>query len=348
MGRKQEDPEVSCRVLADYLRRERDQHKQVLLVDDFVWKARDLRQLVRFYFEGQALRCFVPPTIAARFEHGEPPMKKKADVAIVTVKKPELLAAKLAFGIGDTDWENDNLNGLRCWKAVVQTGRNQDDLEVLVTMVGEEGNVSCAAACGRLFSAYDVGLSILTGIAAGVEKKVGLGDVVAANIVLDYEGARLEPGGPARRPKQFGLDVKIGRDLEFFEPQKFGWHEQFERLFTRLKELGQLTPTPTTGWKPTFHSGVVLAGEKLIADGSLDEMRKEFHDRIRAAEMEGAGFARLCEEHDIPFLVFRGICDFGTPEKDDLWQATSALAAATAARVFLEKGYRKPQTIRNR
>jgi nucleoside phosphorylase len=109
--------------------------------------------------------------------------------------------------------------------------------------------------------------------------------------------------------------------------------------------MQELVPKLSAEWKSTYHSGVILAGEKLIADGSLDEKRKEFHDRIRAAEMEGAGFARLCKEHDIPFLIFRGVSDYGTPEKDNLWQATSALAAATAVRVFLEKGYRKPEKI---
>ena len=346
MGRNQEDSESGCRALIDFLQHEHDDYKQILLLDDFVWKSERLRPYVRPFFEVKAIRRFVSSHIAQRFEHREPPMKKHVDVAIVTVKKPELLAAKLAFGVKVTAYEHDRLKGLRCWKSCLQASETRDDLEVLITMVGEEGNVSCAAACDTLFNAYDVGLAILVGIAAGVEKKVQLGDVVAADIVLDYEYARLEPGGQAKRPRQFGLGIEIGRDLEYFEPHRFRWHEHVWHNFQELKTLGELTPDVTRDWKPTFHSGVVLSGEKLIADGTLDDRRREFHDRIRAAEMEGTGFARLCKEHDVPWLVFRGVSDYGTPEKDDLWQTTASLSAAAAARVFVEEGYRKPGKLR--
>ncbi len=345
MTRKHEKPEVDCRVLVEMLARDRDDDKRMLLLDDFLWKSGQIGSDARFFWETQALRSFVPDQVSSRFGRGEVPMHTpQVDVAIVTVKKPELLAAKLAFDIDPLAYENDNLHGLRCWKRSVEMSPSRQELDVLITMVGEEGNVSCAAACDRLFNTYQVGLCILVGVAAGVEEKVRLGDVVTADIVLDYERARLEPDGPKKRPRQFGVRIKIGRDVEYFEPERFGWHDCLTTCFSRLREdAGAVTPDIEEEWKPIFHNGVILSGEKLIADATIDNMRNEFHDRIRAAEMEGAGFARLCEEHDIVWLVFRGISDFGNPEKDDVWQSTSALAAATAARVFLENGYRKPE-----
>jgi nucleoside phosphorylase len=67
------------------------------------------------------------------------------------------------------------------------------------------------------------------------------------------------------------------------------------------------------------------------------------HDRVRAAEMEGSGFASICDEYAIPWLVFRGISDFGDPDKpdSDIWRTTAVLAAATAAHTFIQSDYRK-------
>jgi nucleoside phosphorylase len=253
-----------------------------------------------------------------------------------------LVAAKIALGIHLEKQEDQHVNGLRFWETLLNDSTGHP-VDVVLTMIGESGNVSCAAACDRLFNTYDVGLCILIGIAAGLKNKVKLGDVVAADIVLDYENARLEPDGAKKRPRQFSPDTQIGRDLEYFNPRQHDWYDVLERASVELGKVAYLKGRPEAAfWNPEFVSGVILSGEKLIADGSIDEKRNDYHDRIRAAEMEGRGFARMCEEHGIPWLVFRGISDYGDPQKTDEWQGTSALAASTAARVFIEKGYRKP------
>jgi nucleoside phosphorylase len=273
----------------------------------------------------------------------EPEMKThRADVAILTAVPPELIATKIAFNIHLEKREDEYVNGLRFWETPLtdSTGRQ---IDILITMIGESGNVSCAAACDRLFNTYDVGLCILVGVAAGLSSKVKLGDVVAADIVLDYENARLEPDGAKKRPRQFSPGIQIGRDLEYFNPRQHNWYDILRQASGQLREVTYLDARPNEDfWNPEFVSGVILSGEKLIADGSLDERRKEYHDRIRAAEMEGRGFARMCEEHSVPWLVFRGISDYGDIQKTKDWQGTSALAAATAARVFIERGYKKP------
>jgi nucleoside phosphorylase len=72
-------------------------------------------------------------------------------------------------------------------------------------------------------------------------------------------------------------------------------------------------------------------------------MQKQYHQEVLAAEMEGSGFARACREHAVPWLVFRGISDFGDANKSKLgdWKATAALSAATAVVAFLKKDYRQ-------
>ena len=346
MTRRQENCAISCRVLLTELSRSKDNDERNLLLDDLLWKSRHLQPDLGWYFRAQALRYFVPKDISRKLEREEreePKMKtRNADVVVVTVKQPELLSAKVAFDIDLEKEEDEYANGLRFWESVLST-REGRMLNVALTMIGEAGTGPCAAACDRLFTTYNVNLCVLIGIAAGLKGKVALGDVVAAEIILDYEHARLEPDGPKKRPRQFSPTVALGRDVEYFDPKIHGWHKEFFRCLETLKGNPNIQlPNLGNDWKPKYVSGVVLSGDKLIADGKMDEKRKEYHDRIVAAEMEAAGFARLCEEHEVPWSVFRGISDYGTPSKNDLWQVVSGLSVATAARLFLEKGYKKP------
>ena len=59
--------------------------------------------------------------------------------------------------------------------------------------------------------------------------------------------------------------------------------------------------------------------------------------------MEGSGFASACEEYGVPWLVFRGISDYGDRDKPlfQQWQTTAALSAATCAVDFLKRDYRR-------
>lgn len=344
MRRKYEKAEHSCRVLVDLLATEEDEDRRAMLLDDYAWKSRALQPATRNYLNARALASFVNEDIAARFREAETPTMtmRRADVAILTVKRPELLAVQTALEISPNEQEDHNINGLRCWERQIDSADGAS-LDVVISMVGEAGNVASAAASYRVFNTYDVGLCCLVGTAAGLRSKVALGDVVAAEIVLDYERARLEPSGPKKRPVPCAVGIRIGRDLANFDPRRFGWYDCFDACCDRLRDDPyESLPATEDGWRPTFHSGVVLSGEKLVADGSMEALRSEYHDRVRALDTDSAGFARACAESAVPWLVFRGISDFGDAGKDDQWQVLSCLSAATAARVFLENGYRKP------
>jgi len=347
MKRRQEKATTSSRILLNLLQTHGDYDKKLLILDDLLWKSKNLPPEYRHYLVVNALKCFVPSEIAARFKEQESDamIKKPINVAIMTVKRPELLAAKVAFEIDLAEEETRYVNGLRYWETSIVGGSDVKDLDVVLTMVAEDGNLSCAAACGRLFSTYDIGLCVLVGFAAGVKEKTRLGDVVAADLIIDYEKARLEPDGRKKRPVPYSLETRIARDLEYFDPVRFGWKEAFSNAFNSLRaDPHGIVPKLDAEFEPQFISGVILSGEKLIANGTIDSMREDYHDRTCAAEMEGAGFARLCEEHGVPWVVFRGISDYGDIEKSDLWQSTSALSATTAAKIFVTKGYKWPES----
>jgi nucleoside phosphorylase len=344
-SRLHEDYEISCSVLAKLITARDDYHERVLLLKDFLTKSRQIRPTMRSKLGLDIVTAFAPEEIKQcmkDFKFSDSVPRPRADVVIVTVLEEELRAAQTAFGIDPQSSEDRSENGLRFWHRNVRNDYSKEDLSVVITMIGKARNVECAIACSRIFQSYEVGLSILIGIAAGLKGKVKFGDVVAADLVLDYEGGRLEPTGFKKRPIPYPLKKSIERDMNYFNPKFRGWYEDF---FERLEQLKAREPIPTTAeqWKPDYHRGVILAGEKLLADGSLPQMQTEFHDRVRAAEMEGSGFASVSDEYAIPWLVFRGVSDFGDPEKpdSDIWRTTAVLAAACAAKTFIRSDYRK-------
>lgn len=345
--RVHEDFEVSCSALAKLIASRKEHHERVLLLQDFLTKAKQIRPNVSTQLALDIITSFAPPEVSdlmKDFKTEEMKPRPRADIAIITIIPEELRAAKVAFGVDLTKNEDRRGNGLRFWETVTQNNASREDLNVVISMIGKARNVECAVACSRVFQTYDVGLCVLVGIAAGLKTKVKLGDIVAAELVLDYEGARAEPDGLKKRPVPYPLNKVIERDMNYFEPKFKGWYEDFKAKFEVLKEAdSDSVPEVADDWKPEYHRGVILAGEKLLADGSLPGMQAEYHDRVRAAEMEGSGFASICDEYAIPWLVFRGISDFGDPHKpdSDIWRTTAVLAAATAAHAFIKSDYRK-------
>jgi nucleoside phosphorylase len=340
-----EDFEVSCNVLAKLIVNRKEPHERMLLLKDFLTKSKQIRPSVATQLALEIMTSFVDPEVQGLmtdFKSEAMVARPRADVAIITILPEELKATKIAFGIDATRSEDRRERGLRFWNTIIQNGSSREDLKVILTMVGKARNVECAVACSRVFQTFDVGLCVLVGIAAGLESKVKIGDVVAPDLVLDYEGARVESDGPKKRPLPYPLNKIIERDMNYFEPKFGSWYKDFAEGFRKLNTI-EPVPTLPVDWKPEYHRGVILAGEKLLADGSLPEMRTEYHDRVRAAEMEGSGFANVCDEYAIPWLVFRGISDFGNPKKPDSdeWRTTAALAAATAVCTFVKSDYRK-------
>jgi nucleoside phosphorylase len=336
-----------------------DFEKKRVFLCDFATKAKEIRHEVLLYFIPKVLLAFFPSELGGirnRMEATEtlPPPKPKFDIAIITIKKPELLAAKIALGIDPNKPEDfDHESGLRFWKATRKRKKNGDNVNIVLTMVGLERQINCAYACLTLFGMSDVGMCILAGMGAGVKEKVNLGDVVAAQSVWDYEGKRLELTGPKKRPEIYNIGRPLARDLEHYDPNQCGWIDYFRDCLSRLRDLTKDVPHLPRNWKPRFNLGIIITGEKLVADDSLRGMPGEYHEKIRALDMESAGFAFACQERGVPWLVFRGISDFGDPDtkdaKDprsgstDVWQTTASLSAITAAINFIEHEYRARQ-----
>ena len=213
-----EDREISCRVLLEKIAQTEEYEKKLVFLCDFATKAKDVRKEVLDYFIPKLLLALFPlelKEVRDRIEVLEsPPPKPKYDVAILTIKKRELLAAKIALGIDQGQKEDFYHNsGLRFWKTTRQSKKDGKKFDILLTMLGLERQVNCAVGSMTLLGMFDVGLGILAGIGAGVKGKVNSGDVVAAQSVWDYEGKRLEITGSKKRTEVLNINSPLARDL---------------------------------------------------------------------------------------------------------------------------------------
>lgn len=264
------------------------------------------------------------------------PEARGFDVLVLAVKPVELEACLTVFGvdrrqppfvIGHT--------GLCGWTTCVNGS------DILISMVGSAGNVQTAVVMNELKTSFNLRCAALVGMAAGLEGKVSLGDVVVAEQILEYEFARMTVDGPMYQPRPTPVSPRYLRSAELVSRNASDWTAKCRAFAieasTRTTEASVNDRTLGV-WQPRVHLGVVLAGAKLLEDGSLPQLQLDLHDRVRAAEMEGAGFSAVCEAAEVDWMVVRGIADFGKPKRAKNWQLPSTVAAANYVRETLLQG----------
>jgi nucleoside phosphorylase len=347
-GPQHEPAKRSLEVLLHYLRKHQYQDLENYLRWDFCWK---LDRIASTTLKHKFLRRYVAirePDVAESMEDknmGDKEEKREVDVVIVNVIQNELVATQVVFGISPSSLESYNARGMRFWNTQVPTATGNEPLDVAVTMIGAARNQEAAAAMSTIFATHKVGLAVLVGISAGLKSKTQIGDVVIAHdSVIDYEGQRLEVDGPKKRPVSYTVPLELLRDISHFDAQIADWPKRRLAAIRHMRDIRSLSEL-CDSWDPKVHLGVVMTGEKLIADSSLPLLQSEYHDKVRAGEMEGSGFARMCVEAKVPWAVFRGISDYGDPDKADWPQIPASLSAASCLDSFLRTAYRPPAVV---
>jgi len=271
--------------------------------------------------------------------------KRKIDIGIITALPDiELPAILKVFDINPNRKEDELIENYRYWLSSIRSLRVQKDFRMVITSIGTSGNINSNAATNALIQNFNPDLLLFVGIAAGLEGKVNLVDVVISEKIIGYETGRLTREGVEQRPQVEHPPHHILQDIRFFKQQIENnlWVTIFNKLQTTLNS-NQL-PSNTTNLVPQMHLGSIASGEKLFADGGLVGIQKRYDEKIRAGEMEGIGFSMASENNRIPWIVIRGISDFGNPlTKDgrlkDKYHYSAANSAASWVKIFLENAY---------
>lgn len=264
---------------------------------------------------------------------------------LTALPRVELPAVLRAFDLDASSECHEMNDGERYWLAPMQTA-NGEKVTVVISCVGMAGNTESSLPTDRMIRKYSPELMILCGIGCGI-RRFALGDVATSGAIWAYEYLKTTTKGPLDRSRARVAPFHVQDDVAFFS-RIADWHALVSRCMTSIEP--SLQPKQG-GFAPSLHRGVWIAsGEKVLADGELAQLN-EAHDLICAGEMEGYGFAVACEDRrpPIPWLVARGVSDYGdsskdggstpgTPRKDEYHHA-AAQAAAAFARVFVGHGY---------
>lgn len=267
--------------------------------------------------------------------------RQSADVVVLNVIATELEATLEAFDF-NIGQKRKLSSGTLVWTGSLRSSVAQQEFGVAVGCVARAGNPDTAEIAGELIRRFRPRLVLLVGIAAGIRGRARIGDVVLSSTVFGYEPSALVRRGGRRvavpRPVSTPLPHAINQELAAYLAMA-------RKVAPRGGTQGPITAPPGLETEYAEHvaektaiiEGVIASGEKLLRDATfLTELRTRGHGRIEAGDMESAGLVTACTKAGTPWLVVRGISDFGDDLKDDRFHLLASRSAAAVAADFLE------------
>jgi nucleoside phosphorylase len=271
------------------------------------------------------------------------PGKARVDVVVLTVVPPELEAARRALGLDDRHRQKHD--GAVYYRGQLRSELAGRDYQIALGCVGVAGNPGTAAATASAISAFRPRAVLLMGIAAGVRGKVRIGDVILAERVVAYEPAALlrTATGAREQPRP-----EIDRAPHGMIQDAVAYRADPERLRQAFDRAGGKPVVPPPGRTAEYREhvatavwprlGTIASGEKLLRDPAKLLAVRKLHGKVEVGEMEAAGLVDACRRHNLPWLVVRGISDFGDELKDDRFHGLASCAAAAVLVDFLGYG----------
>ena len=225
--------------------------------------------------------------------------------------------------IDDLDREKDT-DGTVYFRGAVRSELTDRDYAIALGCIGGAGNPAAAAAAASAIATYRPHVVLLMGIAAGLRDKVRIDEVVLSDRVVAYEPAalvRTASGAKEQpRPEIDRAPHTILQDVVSYRPDP-------SRLRTAFDRAGGIVPTSPAGCEDEFRAhvastittrlGTIASGEKLLRDPAKLVAVREQHGKTEVGEMEAAGLVDACRRGSVPWLVIRGISDFGDELKND-------------------------------
>lgn len=192
------------------------------------------------------------------------------------------------------------------------------------------GKVSAAQVTTLLLDRFGCGAVVVSGVAGGLDPRLGIGDLVVAERLAQQDYGALTNGGirnyrPGAPP--FG---ERRHELYYTLPDGLGG-----RLRDALAglDLPPLSAAATGGKprQPKLHFGTILSGDQFInAAEARRALRRRFPGAL-AVEMEGAAAAQIAERHGAPCVVIRALSDLAGAESHVDFLAFLPAAGAAAA-----------------
>ena len=215
---------------------------------------------------------------------------------------------------------------------VADVKRGSRNVRIVTLRQQEKGLTSAAITATKALCLWKPNLAVMTGICAGVQGSVNLGDLVVASQCFEHSSGQLRDG------EMIPLQNRVSTPP---------WVLDFLMSLTDSQDLqkqirnGFGQPMPADA-KPTIHYGSMACGPQVIKDKSYVDLLKSKEHSLLAIDMESYGVAlaaSMCSTYSRPIipLVVKGVCDFADSEKTDDWHDYCSYASASFVSAVLEQ-----------
>lgn len=174
----------------------------------------------------------------------------------------------------------------------------------LVAVLSGIGKVAAATTATLLIDHFKVRRIVFTGVAGGLGPGVQVGDVVLARSFLQHD-MDASPLFPRHEVPLYGR-ARFDADPALADALKLAC----ERMLQTLP--GRLAPATVEAFglrAPRLHQGLLISGDRFVATTAESQaLQRELPDAL-AVEMEGAAFAQVCHDFNVPLAVVRTISD---------------------------------------
>lgn len=190
------------------------------------------------------------------------------------------------------------------------------DVPVVLTQSGI-GKVNASIATTLMIDRFDPALVINTGSAGALARDCGLGDIVIATRATFYDvdvtAFGYAPGQMAQMPVDYACDP--------------AW-------VLAAEKAAHNSETAFEGRK--VHQGLIISGDRFIADKTAFSAIKATFPDAMALEMEGAAILQTCYCLSVPALVIRAISDLADSDAPMSFEHFLPLAAKQSAQLVLQ------------
>ncbi|CAH0527967.1 hypothetical protein R7R25_04300 [Vibrio sp. 2026] len=253
------------------------------------------------------------------------------DVVIVTALEHTELETVLKQQVG---WEKlpDKSDPSSYYKGTISSCQG-NDLSIVAVCCHGMGMANAASITMKACLKFSPQYVLMTGIAAGIEGKVKLGDILIAETCWDWGNGKqtLVDGKPQflAAPKQEIIDESLRIKLR--------------TLATNRDYLDEIYNNWPSSLRPSYalsaHLGPLASGAVVLEDPNVVAEIKRNNRETVGVEMEAYGVmlaSRLSSSTPPKSLVIKSVCDFADPSKDDSYQGYAAHTSTSFAFKVIE------------
>lgn len=285
-------------------------------------------EIIKFDFSNQEWRENLLSKIKT-IEQSSPSYYKKSgylyDYAIITaLNSPEFDAVKQAFA----DYSLINVEGDNSTYYEVKLCNGE---KLLLATDDKMGMVAMAQFTEKVIQTFRPRNICMTGIAAGVEGEINLGDIMVASESWNYESGKIVEGGFLPDYSSISIKQELCSKIN-----------KITEMPMKLFGIKQGFPGESPKHDLAMKIGPVASGSAVVSDPEVLEKPKSMTRKLLGLEMEIYGMYFACVNTSTPkpenFLAVKSVCDFANARKNDNYQTYAAYTSVVFLKLIIEEG----------